>query len=229
VTLNHVSGTGSRRVYAFEREPLSAARIVIIYTKPINPSFADVAVSHKYFNSIETLYRNGYTAGCSTSPLKFCPDALMNRGEAAVFMMRGNFGSSYSPPAATHIFKDDWTKITWAEPWAEAMYKSGLSAGCALSPLKYCPLNTLNRGDTAVFGLRLKYGNSYTPPPASHIFGDSWSGISYSESWAEQAYKEGIMPACGTLNGKPSFCPVKTVSRGEGADVIVKAKNLNMP
>jgi hypothetical protein len=200
----------------------------------INPSavpatFTDVPCGYKYFNSVETLYHFGYTAGCNTNPLKFCPNDFLNRGAAAVFMLKGKFGGTYTPPPATHIFADDWSKIIWAEPWAEAMYKNGISAGCATSPLKYCPLNMLNRGDTAIFGLRLKYGTTYYPPPATHIFGDNWIFITYAEPWAEQAYKEGIMPACGKINGKPSFCPEDLVTRGEGADVIVKAKNLKYP
>ena len=49
----------------------------------------------------------------------------MNRGEAAVFILRGNFGTGFVPGQPVHFFKDDWTKGTWAEPWAEAMYTNG--------------------------------------------------------------------------------------------------------
>ena len=87
------------------------------------PTFADVPVSHPYYNDIEILYANGLTGGCSTSPLKFCPDQIMDRAQSAVFMMRGSFGASYLPPTnLQHKFKDDWTKGAWAEPWAEAMF-----------------------------------------------------------------------------------------------------------
>lgn len=90
-----------------------------------------------YLNDIEILYANGLTGGCSTSPLKFCPDQIMNRGQAAVFTLRGNYGTSFKPDPPLHIFKDDWTKGIWAEPWAEAMYAKGLSTGCLTFPLKY--------------------------------------------------------------------------------------------
>ncbi len=69
----------------------------------------------------------------------------MNRGQAAAFMLRGNFGSSYVPPVPAHIFKDDWSKGPWAEPWAEGMQKEGLSAGCLANPLKYCPWDLIPR------------------------------------------------------------------------------------
>ncbi len=66
--------------------------------------FADVPPTHPYYNDIEILYANGLTAGCATNPLKYCPDQTMNRGEAAVFILRGNFGSSFVPdPANTYL------------------------------------------------------------------------------------------------------------------------------
>ena len=97
-----------------------------IYTVRKDPTFVDVPTSHAYYQYIEILYANGLTGGCATNPLKYCPDQIMNRGQAAVFMLRANFGSSYVPPAPTHYFKDDWSKGTWAEPWAEGMRNEGL-------------------------------------------------------------------------------------------------------
>ena len=44
-------------------------------------TFADVTSSHPYYNDIQILYANGFTAGCSTSPLKFCPDQIMDRAQ----------------------------------------------------------------------------------------------------------------------------------------------------
>jgi hypothetical protein len=193
-------------------------------------TFADVLPTHSYYNDIEILYANGLTAGCSTSPLKFCPDQIMNRGESAVFMLRANFGSSFLPTPPTHIFKDDWTKGTWAKPWAEAMYFNGLSAGCSSSPLKYCPWDQIPREQAVIFALRMKYGTSYIPPAATGtLFADLADVNYYATSWAEQAYKDGLIPNCGMSGGKPKICSKALVSRGLGAYMIVRAKNLTMP
>ncbi len=193
-------------------------------------SFADVLPSHPYFVYIEVLYRNGLTGGCATNPLKYCPDQIMNRGQAAVFILRANSGSSYVPPAATHIFQDDWSKGTWAEPWAEAMRNEGLSAGCLTSPLKYCPWDQIPREQAVIFALRMKYGTLYTPPPATGtVFADMTNTGYYATPWAEQAYKEGIIQSCGISGGKPNFCPKNLVTRGLAAYMIVKAKNLTLP
>ncbi len=193
-------------------------------------SFVDVPITHPYYNDIEILYANGLTGGCQTSPLKFCPDQIMNRGQAAVFMLRGNFGSSYGPPVATHIFKDDWSKGAWAEPWAEGMKLEGLSAGCLANPLKYCPWDQIPREQAVIFVLRMKYGMNYVPPAATGtLFADMTNPGYFATSWAEQAYKDKLIASCGTSGGKPKFCPKNLVSRGLAAQMIVRAKNLSMP
>ncbi len=202
-----------------------------IYTVLRSQTFSDVPSTNQYYSDIEVLYANGLTAGCATAPLRYCPDTVMTRAESAVFVMRGSFGSAYSPPAGmTYLFQDSWSKGTWAQPWAEAMRIAGLTAGCQTSPLLYCPWNQLPKEQIVVFGLRLKYGNAYVPPPATGtLFADMTDPNYWSTSWAEQAYKDGIIPACGLSGSKPLFCPTNTASRGLGAYMIVRAKGLITP
>lgn len=201
------------------------------YTITKNYTFRDVLTNHPYFNVIEILYANGYTAGCMPAPLNFCPDMVMNRAQAAVFMMRGNFGGAYLPPSVpSHFFLDNWTNAPWAETWAEAMYTNGLTGGCSVSPLKFCPYDQLTNAQAAVFGLRLKYGLMYAPAAAvGTVFADMTDPNDWATAWAEQAYADGLIPACGTSDGEPIFCPNALVSRGGGASIIVKAKGLTMP
>jgi len=191
-----------------------------------------VPENHPYYNDIEILYANGYTAGCSTSPLNFCPDVSMSRAQSAVFMLRGNFGSGYIPVTPTHFFADNWKNSSWGEGWAESMYLEGLTAGCSPSPLKFCPDEILTNVQLAVFGLRLKHGMAYpTPTATGTVFADMTDTGFWGTGWAEQAYAEGLIPSCGTDvgTGKPKFCPNALVSRGFGASVIVNAKGLTLP
>jgi hypothetical protein len=203
-----------------------------IYTILKTPTFADVTVYNQYYPDIEVLYANGLTGGCATTPLlKYCPDTIMDRAQAAVFIMRGEFGSGYNPVPVTFQFQDDWTKGPWARPWAEAMREASLTAGCKVTPsLLYCPWQSLPRAQLVVYALRLKYGNSYMPPAATGtIFADMTDPNFYATPWAEQAYKDELIPACGFSGGKPLFCPNNIATRGLGAYIIVRAKGLITP
>ena len=190
-------------------------------------TFLDVPPTHPYYEYIEALYTNGLTGGCTVNPLNYCPATNLNRGQTAVFILRGNFGSSYAVPPATHIFQDDWKQGPWAEPWAEAMYNNNLSAGCLSSPLKYCPWDLIPREQVVIFGLRLKYGKDYKPPAASGtLFADMTNTSYYATAWAEKAYLDGLIPGCGISGGKPLFCPKSIVNRGLAAYVLAKSKSL---
>jgi hypothetical protein len=192
-------------------------------------------ISYPLHDYIQALYDGGYTAGCGTNPLRYCPDNTLTRAESAVFMLRGMEGVTYTPPTdpSGYVFTDDWSSptISWGRPWAEGMWDESLTAGCSASPLMFCPARQLTRAEASVFGLRIEYGVSYTPPAASHIFADDWSspGVSWAEPWAEKAYLDGLLPACGTSGGKPLFCPSDLITRAWGAYLIVKAKGLPMP
>jgi hypothetical protein len=127
------------------------------------------------------------------------------------------------------MFNDDWTKGSWAEAWAEGMKSNGFSSGCLAAPLKYCPWDQISREQAVIFALRLKYGQFYTPPPATGtVFADMSNSSYYATAWAEQAYKEGIIPVCERYTGR-YFCPKDLVSRGLAAHMIVRAKGLSMP
>ena len=190
-------------------------------------TFSDVGFLNPNWSYIETLYSNGYTAGCNADPLMFCPDTVMDRGMAAVFMLRGQYGESYTPANPTGIFGDNWSAGPWAQKWSEAMYNEGLSSGCSSNPLMYCPWTQLNRQEASVFGLRMKHGMTYTPPAASGtLFADMTNTGFWGTKWAEQAYLDGLLPACGWQDGKPMFCPEELVDRGWGAYLVVTAKDL---
>ncbi len=219
-----LTSVGDADVFIVKLEKVSISNI------PTSATFGDVPVSHPYFADIEILYANGLTAGCSTSSLLFCPDMTMNRAQSAVFMVRGNFGNAYTPPPAPwSTFGDDFSPGPWAQPWAQGMFNAGLTAGCSTSPRLFCPWEEMPRFQAAVFGLRMKYGISYPPPSGTGTVFADVNGSEWYAGWVEQAYAEGMLPACGSSSGKPLFCPNDLVSRGLAAYMIVRAKSLTMP
>jgi lysozyme len=196
-------------------------------------TFSDVPFDHPLHAYIQALWDAGYTAGCSTDPLMYCPDQVMDRAQSAVFMLRGQFGTGYAPPPEPwDTFADDWSAsdISWAEKWAEGMWAEGLTAGCQTDPLMYCPRSELPRVEASVFGLRMKHGVGYSPPPATGTLFADMTDVSYwGTKWAEQAYLDGLLPECGFQDTTPLFCPDDLVDRGWGAYLIVNAKDLTLP
>jgi hypothetical protein len=59
------------------------------YTPPSATGiFNDVPVNSDAADWIEQLYKEGITKGCGRSPLKYCPDRVVNRATMAVFFDR---------------------------------------------------------------------------------------------------------------------------------------------
>lgn len=113
--------------------------------------FADVPTTYWAAAYIEQLYADGITQGCGTSPLRFCPDSTVGRAEMAIFLLRARHGSGYMPPPATGTVFSDVPASYWAASWIEQIYDEGITAGCAVSPLRYCPDGTVPRDQMAVF------------------------------------------------------------------------------
>lgn len=63
------------------------------------------------------------------------------------------------------------------------------------------------------------HGSSFTPPPPTGIFADLPADSSDS-AWVEEAFHEGIVEACSSMN----FCPDEAVTRAEAARIILRAK-----
>jgi hypothetical protein len=201
------------------------------YTIIKTPTFSDVPLTHPYWQDIEILYANNLTGGCQTSPLKYCPGQIMNRAQSAAFMMRATFGPTYVPNPTNYLFQDtDWSKGLWARPWAEAMREAGMTAGCKTTPMLFCPWVQLPREQVVIFALKMKYGDTYTPPAATGtVFADLTDPNYYATAWVEQAYADGLIQSCGMSGTKPKICPKDLVSRGLAAYMIVRARSLNTP
>jgi hypothetical protein len=194
-----------------------------------NQRFADVPIDHQFWAYIEAMYNSGVTTGCGVSPLIFCPDNTVTRASMAVFLLRAKYGPSYAPPAGTHTFADlPIAGKEWQEAWVNEFYLEGITSGCGVSPLIYCPENPVTRAAMAVFILRARYGSSYTPPAASHFFADlPVAGKEWMEPWVDELYREGITTGCGT--GPLIYCPENSVKRQAMAAFIVRAFSLPMP
>ena len=186
-------------------------------------TFADVLPSDWYWRAVETLVASGLTSGCGDS--NFCPGMTTPRAQMAVLLLRAKFGSDYIPNLAIGLF-DDLEPDYWAINWIEDLYVEGLTAGCALDPLRYCPEESVTRAEMAIFLLRAKYGIDYLPPIAEGLFSDM-EGFTWAVDWIEALYQEGITSGCSLEPLR--YCPEKPITRAELAVFLARAFNFPMP
>ncbi len=113
--------------------------------------FPDVPCTGGAFDPwIEELSALGITGGCGGG--LYCPDNTVTRQQMAVFLLKAFEGSTYLPPACADIFEDvPCTPGTGFSDWIEELYNRGITGGCSMAPLQYCPTNPNNRGQMAVF------------------------------------------------------------------------------
>ena len=110
--------------------------------------FGDVPCPGPFSDWIEQLATEGITAGCGGGD--YCPDAAVTRQQMAVFLLKTEHGSSYAPPACSGVFQDVPCPGPFTD-WVEQLYAEGITGGCQVSPLLYCPTSPVNRGQMATF------------------------------------------------------------------------------
>jgi len=208
-------------------------------------------VTYNLYPYIQALWDNGFTNGIwiekdedgDITYALYGPTNNLNRGMVAKFLLNVVHGRDYTVPPlpSTPQFNlDDWNNpdIAWAWPWAEELLAEALTNGCYIDPdtsaRAYCPTNISTRAEAAKFGLTMKYGTTYTPPAATGtVFADMLIPVlpalpHWGIAWAEQAYADGLLPACGTdiTTGKPLYCPDEPINRAWSAYLIVKSNDL---
>jgi hypothetical protein len=230
--VNSISGFGpfswpSSRLYSNTPSGARAIQIGLsglVMTATVGTqAFADVPQSYWAWSQIEALNNSGITNGCGSG--NYCPANNTTRAQAAIFLLRGKYGSGYTPPPASGIFADAPTSY-WAVNWIEQLYNEGITNGCATRPLSYCPERNVTRAEMAVLLLRAKYGRGYTPPAATGIFADVPTAY-WAAAWIEKLYADGITSGCGTSPLR--YCPEANVPRAQAAVFLVRTFNLLTP
>ena len=119
----------------------------LCYTPPpCGGVFADVPCPSTFADWIEAMAAEGITGGCGGG--NFCPTNPVRRDQMAVFLLKGEHGSSYVPPPCTGIFGDVACPSTFAD-WIERLATEQITGGCGGG--NYCPGSDNTRGQMAVF------------------------------------------------------------------------------
>jgi List-Bact-rpt repeat protein/S-layer family protein len=99
----------------------------------------------------------------------------------------------------------------WSRKFIEAIYRAGVTNGCAQSPLRYCPEDVVTRGSMAQLLIAAKDGPNYVPPPcASSPFSDV-PAASPICPWVQELVHRGVTAGCG--GGQ--YCPNNPVTRSQ--------------
>jgi hypothetical protein len=178
--------------------------------------FADVPAAHLFHGVVERLARFGVTGGCGGG--NYCPSSVVTRAQMAVFLIRSQ-GATCTPAAPTGTVFQDVPANGFAAAWIEKLAADGVTGGCQASPPLYCPHNPSTRAQMAVFLLRSKYGNTYTPPaPTGTVFQDV-PASAFAAAWIEQLVREGVTSGCQA--SPPMYCPDAAVLRDQMAAFLV--------
>ncbi len=178
--------------------------------------FADVPQSSAFHAPVETIIRDGITAGCGGG--NYCPSASITRAQMAVFLLRAEHGSAYVPPPATGTVFGDVHQGDFAADWIEQLYAEGITGGCqAGTPPKYCPSSSVTRGQMSVFLLKIYHGTGYAPPAATGVFSDVPTTSPFAP-WVEELSRLAVTSGCGGS----LYCPNNAVTRGQMAVFLAK-------
>ncbi|HMV96389.1 MAG TPA: S-layer homology domain-containing protein, partial [Anaerolineales bacterium] len=82
----------------------------------------------------------------------YCPDATITRAQMAIFLLRGEHGSAYTPPVGTGAVFGDVPAGSFAVDWIEQLAAEGITSGCGGG--NYCPNANVTRAEMAVFLVR---------------------------------------------------------------------------
>ena len=174
--------------------------------------FGDLVTSN-FTEEISYLADNAITLGCGTAV--FCPKASVSRAQMALFLDRaidfagepfGNFG-----------FTDIGGLSAEAQQAINNLAGAGVTGGCSTSPLKYCPGETVTRGQMSKFiVIAYDVGNALVP---DHFTDDDGH---FSEPYNDAMFEAGITTGCTAT----TFCPHANVLREQMAVFVYRAEAL---
>jgi hypothetical protein len=109
--------------------------------------FSDVPAGAWYTPYVERLFELGITKGYPDGTYR--PDAVVNRGEMAGFLVAA-FDHAAQISGYRGLFADV-PESAWYATRSELIFSLGITSGCELNPLRYCPTSPVRRDQMATF------------------------------------------------------------------------------
>jgi hypothetical protein len=179
------------------------------------------AMPHNVYDFLRLIkvYKTGYAASAKyVSIFDLDIEKLVYGKDRVIITIALQPADSLQAPVATFadvpVSDGAWRSI-------EAIYSAGITGGCGVSPLVYCPSTPVTRAQMAVFLERGIHGPSYVPSAVTG--GTSFADISpgyWAAAWIKQLNADGITDGCGAGN----YCPESSVTRAQMAVFLLRAK-----
>ena len=190
-TLDHAGtfeGTLCGRRMFCPSDPLSRAHMAVWLVRVVDGSdpdpvtatrFSDVDGAHPQAAFIERFAQLGVTEGCTTEPLRYCPDQHVTRAQMASFLARAfnlaaageSAGFADVAAGGTHSANIDTIAAT------------EITVGCDTEPFRYCPRDPVKRAQMASFLVRADaYVQAATDPEEPESL---WQAIELDVAWVE--------------------------------------------
>ena len=163
--------------------------------------------------ALEALAARGILDRTGCGDDRICPNTPIERWTMAVWLVRTLDGRE--PPAVSVSSFADVGAHEWWLPHVERLAELGITAGCDLEPLRFCPDRPVTRGETASF-LRRALDLEDAPPAG---FGDT--GGSVHRAAIDALWAAGITAGCQA--DPPLYCPSRSVTRAEIARFLARS------
>jgi uncharacterized repeat protein (TIGR02543 family) len=179
------------------------------------PAFQDVPASDPFFDHIQLLNLSIAGAGCS--PTSFCPGAATTRAQMAEWVVRALLGETFPFPAAPYFNDVPATHPQFR--FVQKLRELGITSGCDTA--RYCPGDSVTRGQMAAFLVRARLGLTAAesfPSPAAAMFADV-PGTHLFFPYVQKLKQLGVTGGCTAT----TYCPDEITTRGQMAVFLIRA------
>ena len=166
-----------------------------------------------YEAPLETLAARGVLDGTECAPGRICPSEPIKRLTMAIWL--GRVLSDDEPDEVTSTRFSDVDASQWWAAHIERFAELGVTAGCATDPLRYCPDQTVTRGQMAAFLVR-----AFDLADAETAGFTDTAGT-FFEDEIDSLAAAGVTAGCAT--DPPRYCPHASVTRGQMATYLHRA------
>jgi hypothetical protein len=192
--------------------------------KQVGSATFTITVTGQRFNSGNVVYWNGVAL-----PTSYVSSTQLRATVNASFVTDIDIAEitvNDSDPALFYVYT--FADVLPTHPlwrYVEGFFDKGITTGCAINPMRYCPDQVVTRAQMAVFLLRAVHVDDATPYVPVNVEPDTFADPpvnAWMEPWIEQFYAEGYTTGCAA--NPLRYCPEKGITRGEMAIFLLRAK-----